>query len=356
MAIAVPAFAAAFASRPETGRASALAEMRAAWSGTGVIHAKFISQSGDLAVEEWLDRQSGATRKVDFEDPADHVNSEIIVQRGLTMTRWNTYAPDVTYVTRLAEETDPWLAPASLLLGVQRALNSGNAEILGGTTFRGRDAWKVRLKAQPAPEARTAPDVSALVDQATLLPLRFIFSAPTGETGTLDVQAEDLAAGAKTDELFTTNRSWTLKDTRLLFDELKTQVPFRAYTLGRAHNGLRFGTAALHETKGTSPRFPLQPELFISYVHGGPYSDPDLTLTEHAAGTEDAESRVAAFKAEGTPRTVRIAGAQRSVFLLDPEGQHVYFAVVIGSTLVKGSANTSSDELLRTLMFLRPVA
>jgi hypothetical protein len=341
---------AGFAALLGADEAAALARAQAAWQGFGVVHAKFVAPDGQVVGEEWLDRRTGATRSVRYDRLRTGLETRFTVQNGFRIVRWNTYAPGATYVARVFDRGDPWLSPTSRLLTVARALEANQARVVGRRELGRLDLLQVRVNPSRAPDIPGGVHLFAELDQSTFLPVRFTVQAGR-ETETFDVVSEQLRPTAATRRLFTVNRRWTLRDTRVRYAELATRAPFPVYTLRRSYQSFRFRAAGLHETTERNASFRIQPAVVLSYV--GASGRPELTLMEHAAGTADARARLAAYAGQGNAYRVEVAGKKRTVFVLE-DRRPLYFAVVVGSTLVKGStANLSRDELLAALADLR---
>jgi hypothetical protein len=332
--------------------AGALAKAQAAWQGVGVIHAKFVAPNGSVVSEEWLDRRTGATKRVSYDHLRTGIKKHIAVQKGLTIVRWNSHARDVTYVARVFDRRDPWLASASQLLQVRRALESNQARVVGYRQQAVRGVVQIRLKPSRAPDDSQGTTLIAEVDRSTYLPVRLTLQAG-GERTTVDVVAENLRSSRATKALFAVGRNWTIRDTKLRYADLVKRVPFPVYSFGRAYGRFALRGAGLHETTERNAEVRLQPQLFLAYGRDTGYAQPGLTLTEHAAGTADANARLAAFRAEGKAYRARIAGATRTVYVLDEDRRPIYFAVVVDRTLVKGNANLSRDALFAALSKLR---
>jgi hypothetical protein len=357
VAVCVPTLAACLAFsvalvRPTSVEAGALAKAQAAWQGVGVVHAKFVEPDGRVVSEEWLDRRTGATRRVSYDRLETTVEKQVVVQNGSTIVRWNSYAPAVTYVARVADRQDPWLRSTSQLLGVWRSLRANEARVVGSRQLALADVLRVRVTLSRVADYRQGVDLVADLDRSTYLPVRLTLRAG-GEARTLRVVSEQLEETAATKELFVSSRKWTIRDTRIPYEELATRVPFPVYSLGRAYGRFPFRGAGVHESVERTAAFRLQPTLFLGYGRDSAYGQPQLTLTEQDGRTADANARLAAFRAEGKAYRVRIAGATRTVYVLDPDRRPVHFAVVVDRTLVKGNANLTRVDLFAALSKLR---
>lgn len=322
------------------------------WRGDGVVHARFVDDEGKLHSEEWLDQQTGATRKVEY-DYAPRVTVErVTVRNGTTVTTWTSLTPSKRFVYEAVDAGDQRLLYTSYLLRPSRMFDLRTARVEGAGLLAGLATWKV-VRNSPSRDVAGVYTTTMEVDQKTFLPLRYVAEAG-GEKASLTVTSERLARTAQTSQLFTVpDGSWTYRDKRIRLGDLTGAVPFTVYGLGASYRGLTAEAPNLQEQKvETAQGFPIEPELFLSYSTTGS-GIPQIQLQEHAAGTPDAQFRLSKYRSQGTARTAVILGAERTVYLLDADQPAVYFAVVVNDTLVKGRAAMPAAETLAMLASLR---
>jgi hypothetical protein len=320
------------------------------WMGSGIVHAQFKGPNGRLSSEEWLNRRNGAVRIVTHETTGRVKFQDVTVQDGLVLTSWSTIDPQQVYRQEFVDENDPALDVTSQLLRPWRMLRAGRAEVVSQRTLNAREVLSVRLSASAGGEG--SADLMADVDPVTLLPLRFRV-AVDGQTIDMPVELTEIPESTSTDALFEVPPTPSFSETRLAYDELGRSVDFTVWALGPTYRSLAYGTGrVVQENGGSSGRLQPEPEVFVGYVQGDRYSEPIIEFTEQAAATEDGRQRLAAFE-RGVRHKVIVAGSERTVFLLDEDRQPVYFALVVGETLIKGVANVPATQLLRVLGDLR---
>ena len=315
-----------------------------------ILHARFVGPGGVIAAEEYLDPRTNATRLVEREPGPARVE-HVTVREASRIVSWYTDGSSDVYEQRVLDPRDPWLENSSLLLRPSRMLAAGRARAIGRGAVDGRAVTTLEVSSDGHDgETRVVVDV----DRETDLPVRYTVTAGS-QTTTIDVETEELPLSTLSPALFETERTPTMSDRRVAYSELSAAVPFPVLTLGEAYRGVRFGATNLRQRK-FEPGMPFQPkpELVVGYVRGSPFADPAVSLIQHQAGTEDANRRLAAFRAEGEARTAVINGAERTVYLLDADRRPVYFATVVDGTLVHGSADVSADEVVALLSALRP--
>ena len=342
--------------RGDEGRAAVLATIQAKLRGDGVIHASFRdAASGQLTSEEWLDKATGATRRVDY--GPDGRPERVQVQRGLQVVSWFTRFPEKKSVHIALDPLDPAVLLSSNILRTRRMLEVGRARIVGERSARGRATWEVELDTDSAGESlRTVVEV----DKADLLPVR-ISAWVAGGAGSLSIESREVASERVDRSLFALPSDWFFRDESLRYQDLG-ELPFRVFTLGRSYRGVEFSFAVYqrHNVSSDSTYSSVigtLPELFLGYTRGGRRdAEPLIQLTEQDARTEDAKQRLQAYRG-GTRIEVTIEGRPIEAYLLDRESASgpEYFALVADETLIKGLAHLPRSEVVAMLGELRAV-
>lgn len=323
-----------------------------------VLHRGFVAADGRLQGEEWIDRRSGATRKIMYHGEKRH--GYVTLQNGSKIFNFDARQSGSVFLYEVIDPADPWLAETSSLLRPARALDRGKARVVAEGHLGGRQTVTVRM--DPARSSVDADprslvgDAETLVvlDRETRLPLRYMTRVGTQSTSA-DVKYDTVDPDTLPASFFSFDRKWTSRVRRLRQHEL-AQLPFPVYTLGQTYKGLLFGSTIYSEERPKpGARIEIKPELFFGYVQGDFYSDDEIGFTEQAAETEDGRARLSAFRGQGAAHSVVIAGRARTVYLLDQDRQPVYFAVVVESTLIKGRAKLKFAEVLSMLADLKRV-
>ena len=326
------------------------------WAGSTIVHARFRDSSGIVYAEEWLNRRTGATHRRRLGPHGKTVIVEPTIAGGSRILRLRGRSSTYAYMSEVIDRRDPWLETTSSLLEPWRMLDNGRAAIIGTGHVNGRPSWTLRLDvAQESDSLFVDSDMLVDVDHDTYLPLRMtVRHGP--DTATTVVESDEVPESVLMTSLFETQRPWSVRVTRIPYRELTGVLGFQPYTLGEEYAGLRFG-ATIFSEKRPNPDAAMQvePELFLGYVRGNNiYGDPEIVLTEQAARTEDARRRLMAFRAEGREHELTIRGVTRIVYVLDEDRPTVYFAVVVGETLVKGRAPGPAADVLSMLSRLEP--
>jgi hypothetical protein len=316
-------------------------EIGTAWRGTGVVHARWVSNER-LEQEEWLDRRTGATRKVVY----DRRGKLIWVGRGARILSWSEPQTGASLLEGV-DARDPILLHGSDLLAPWRMMRTGRAHIVEAGEVDGRPTWSVRIELPPSPERPEDFEFLVDVDRDTFLPVRERRRG-RGLSGTRAVRLEYVPRSALASNLFSFQRRWRHRERRLRYSELPGPVRFSVYALGHAYAGLRFGIATVIEdrgegTQGLPPEF-RGPQLAIGYVRGDPFDEHVVQLIERPAG---------ARRRFRPPRVtfVTVGGARRAVSLT-PDGR---FSLVVDGTWISGYARLPSARVLALLGELREV-
>lgn len=321
---------------------------KAAWSG-GVVHSRFVTSEGDVIAEEWVDLETGASRKVERGMGGAR---DFTVQSGMTIAHWTSNDPSRVYRMELVDRNDPWLEHSSQLLSVKRAIDAGRARVSGSATVGGRLAWEAKLS--PGPDAPADLNVIAYLDQQTYELIGVAYTTG-GVTRTLSVQSERLErseALATVPDLFAVPDRWTLLNRRLDQRSLATAVAFTVYTLGPGYKGLRLSAPLLRLAKGGFD-IPFEPTPHLAFGYAvRPYADPVIEFTQRSAAAEQSQRELAAFAREGDVLSVAVSGQRRDVHLFDAGRTPVYFALVVDGTLISGRADLSAAETLAMLASL----
>ncbi len=325
--------------------ASALSQAREKWQETGLIHARFVDSQGRIGAEEWLDRATGNSRRVEYDNPLNRSSRYVTVRHGNRVARWSSRNPNRVFVFHTLGPNDPWSVQASELLGVKRALDAGRARLIGHRTVRGRPALIVSL-AHRAASGEVALHPLALLDAKTFLPLRLSVMTSEGQAK-VDIESQVVPRTLASRGMFHVSAQPYFRARHLLYDALAASVPFPVYALGKRFGDLTFAVAELQELEGNGSTPGTASELFTGYVTGDPFGEHVLTLTEQDANTQDAQARYASFRERGTPDSVRIAGSVRPVFLFGDAAQGTYFATIVDHTLIKGRAPYFSERCSR---------
>lgn len=175
------------------------------FSTVGVVHARFLDASGRVKVEEWLDKRTGATRRVELGGVG---GDQITVQDGRTIVSWNSRGLGAVWEARAIDPNDPWLEDASNLLRFRTALRSGRARVIGSATVQGKPTWVVKPEPRFGEETPVAVDVRAYLDKETLLPARILVRRGKDELS-VPIVVEEAPEGTVPDSSFVpnTNRS-----------------------------------------------------------------------------------------------------------------------------------------------------
>jgi hypothetical protein len=321
---------------------AALARVKEAWGASGTVHARFYSSEGDLVAEEWLDRKSGKSRRVQL---GGEEGDEITVQDGKRAVTWNSLGLGAVYETDAFEASDPWLLRSSSLLRFKRLLESGRVRIVGTRTVGGGKAIVVRSASGPD-EPGAAVEVA--LDDTTLLPIEA--TAPA-EGGSSVFRVESEVLSEPLPKLYAPERKASIVDRRLRSSELRS-LSFRAYTLASPPRGLRLGTLGVREQTDPEAPFRLQPHLFVGYTRRGSFGDPTLELVERAADSEQAQAELAAF-ADGEVRSISVGGQPVDVYVLGDDPGPIAFALTRQRTLISGHADLPIDAALAALATLK---
>jgi hypothetical protein len=312
------------------------------WRGSGIVHARFLLPDGTVAAEEWLDRASDATRRVQRE-PGPISVGWVKVTRGKRTQSWNSLAPARVYEYRAGSDVDdPWLLTSSDLLYAWRMLAAGRAQVVGSGNMGPRQTVHVRV--DPPARAAHSGHVVAELDASLHLPLRFMAVAPNS-VSTINVELAFLRAREAPDDLFSF-RTWQFRQTRVAYERLACPVRFPVYGLGERHRDLRFDLGGAVETKRYRGRkTQVATELFLPYARERHAGDPELNMSEQAADTRDARARLRVYQRLGTPTRIRVAGGTRTLYVFGSGGSKRSFGIVIGRTLVKGVTTLTSAEV-----------
>lgn len=322
---------------------AALARVREAWDEGGTIHARFYSSGGDLVVEEWLDLESGKSRRVLM---GGGEGDEITVQDGKRAVTWNSLGLGAVYEAVSFDPGDPWLTRASSLLRFKRLLENGRVSVVGTRTVDGNEA--IVVGTESGPDELGAP-VEITLDAATLLPLEATAQTEDGPS-VFRVQSEELREPLP-EERYAPEQEATIVDRRLRTSQADS-LSFRGYTLAVPPRGFRLATVGVREQTNSEAPFKPQPHLFVGYTQSpNSYADPTLELVEREAGTDEARAEFAAF-AGAEVRSISVRGEAVDVYVLGDETGPISFALTQERTLITGHADLPVDELLASLATL----
>jgi hypothetical protein len=319
---------------------AALARVKQAWDEGGTIHARFYSAEGDLVAEEWLDLESGKSRRVLV---GGDEGDEITVQDGMRAVSWNSRGLGDVYEAVAFDPSDPWLARSSSLLRFKRLLKSGGVRIVGTRSTGGTEAIVVRTESGPD---EPSAEVEVVLDEATLLPIEATATDDDGPS-TFRVVSERLAA-APADDFYAPERKATIVDRRLRSPDLRS-LPFDAYTLASPPRDFSLRALGVREQTNVDSPFKPEPHLFVGYGSPSSGGDPAFELVERAWGTDQARAELAAF-AEAEVRAISVGGRTVDVYVLG-EGP-IEFALTVRGTLISGHADLGVDEVLGALATL----
>jgi hypothetical protein len=323
---------------------AALARVKEAWAADGTIHARFYSSQGDLVAEEWLDRRSGKTRRVQV---GGDEGDEITVQDGKRSVTWNSLGLGAVYETVAFDASDPWLTRSSSLLRFKRLVEGGHARIVGTRSAGGRKAIVVRTES--GPDEPGAP-VEIALDDETLLPIEAAAQAVDGPS-VFRVESEELSEPLPK-AFYAPERKASIVDRRLRASQLRS-LPFRTYTLSSPPRGLRPATFGVREQSDPEAPFKLEPHLFVGYTQGrSSFADPALELVERAADTDQAQTELGAF-ADAEVRSISVRGDAVDVYVLGDDEGPVAFALTRERTLISGHSDLPVDVTLAALATLK---
>jgi hypothetical protein len=319
---------------------AALARVKQAWAEGGTVHARFYSSGGDLVAEEWLDLESGKSRRV---QAGGEEGDEITVQDGKRAVTWNSRGLGDVYEAVVFDPSDPWLVRSSSLLRFKRLVQRGDVRIVGTRSTGGTEAIVVRTESGPD---EPSADVEVVLDGATLLPIEATATDADGPS-TFRVVSERLAA-APTDNFYAPERKATVVDRRLRSPDLRS-LPFDAYTLASPPPDFSLRALGVREQTNADAPFKPEPHLFVGYRPSSGVGDPAFELVERAWGTDQARAELAAF-AEAEVRPISVGGRAVEVYVLGEEP--IEFALTLRGTLISGYADLPLDETLAALASL----
>ncbi|MBA2372384.1 MAG: hypothetical protein H0V71_12170 [Chloroflexi bacterium] len=326
-----------------------------AWRGIGITHARLIDERGRVRSEEWLNRETGVTRRVEYEvvGTSGVTLRETTLQDGTAVVRFGSLRPSRRFIYKDLHPSHPFLVDSSELLRPSRMLDAGLAKVSGAGQVGRRPTWNLTSTRASSRREGTSEFVME-VDQRTLLPIRYMSRTGDGEFH-IDVRLEEMSEAELPPDFFSLGKGdWAYRDRRPALTKLPSVVPFRVYTLGPTFEGRRLRVLSFQKYKAESAAaISTEPELFLGYVAANERHVP-IVLTEHKAGTDDANARLAAFRESGSAQDVVVDGVERTVFVIEDKTR-VYFAVVVGGTLVKGRADLAIDEVVAMLRVLRPL-